>query len=287
MAWVDTDRVPVAGTKMKDRGVKDGWHVYEGATGTQWRVKGKKWQVFKLAARRKPKQEWSRWRNAYVSFKVTGDVHWVNRRGKETARHINQGDMLFLKVRSTFVKDEGTILELRDEDATIQMSPFNVEVYFVDRMYFTGKVGADHRCFVITGKDYIVVDVDGMGPAIWEEQFPRNTDKMLNAIDHSEWVRVRAHSHKEALANYQAAMEQYEQFCGQKVGCTDAQNKWCQDQAPAKTWIIEDWAGRKMNFGEFPSFEAAEAFLSEKLGDDYETDRGEYEVVVKEDEDAK
>ncbi len=48
-----------------------------------------------------------------------------------------------------------------------------------------------------------------------------------------------------------------------------------------QTWIIEDWAGNLMKFGEFKSFEDAEDFLCEKLGDDYETDRGEYTVRMK------
>lgn len=44
-------------------------------------------------------------------------------------------------------------------------------------------------------------------------------------------------------------------------------------------WAVKDWAGNEMDFGEFDSFDDAEAFLSEKLGDDYETDRQEYEIV--------
>ena len=43
-------------------------------------------------------------------------------------------------------------------------------------------------------------------------------------------------------------------------------------------WIIKDWAGNLMTFGTFVSFEDAEEFLCEKLGDDYETDRQEYEI---------
>lgn len=42
--------------------------------------------------------------------------------------------------------------------------------------------------------------------------------------------------------------------------------------------VIYDWAGNLMDFGTFKDFDAAEEFLSEKLGDDYETDRGEYVI---------
>lgn len=45
--------------------------------------------------------------------------------------------------------------------------------------------------------------------------------------------------------------------------------------------VIYDWAGNLMNFGTFKDFDDAEEFLSEKLGDAYETDRGEY-VIDKE-----
>lgn len=44
-------------------------------------------------------------------------------------------------------------------------------------------------------------------------------------------------------------------------------------------WIIQDWAGNLMDFGAFKSFDDAEEFLSEKLGDDYETDRQEYYIL--------
>lgn len=44
-------------------------------------------------------------------------------------------------------------------------------------------------------------------------------------------------------------------------------------------WVIQDWAGNLMNFGRFESFEDAEDFLSEKLDDDYETDRQEYYII--------
>jgi hypothetical protein len=43
-------------------------------------------------------------------------------------------------------------------------------------------------------------------------------------------------------------------------------------------WVIKDWAGNLMDFGRFKTFDDAEEFLSEKLGDGYETDRGEYEI---------
>lgn len=44
-------------------------------------------------------------------------------------------------------------------------------------------------------------------------------------------------------------------------------------------WIVLDWAGNLMDFGTFKSFDDAEEFLCEKLGDDYETDRQEYEIT--------
>lgn len=49
-----------------------------------------------------------------------------------------------------------------------------------------------------------------------------------------------------------------------------------------KLWIIEDWAGN-VKFGgkTFKSFEDAEEYLSIFLGDKYETDREEYEIVQK------
>lgn len=51
-----------------------------------------------------------------------------------------------------------------------------------------------------------------------------------------------------------------------------------------QTWIILDWAGNRIKFRGFPntfdSFEDAEDVLCEVLNDDYETDRGEYEIVL-------
>lgn len=46
-----------------------------------------------------------------------------------------------------------------------------------------------------------------------------------------------------------------------------------------QTYIIKDWAGN-ICFGGvvFPSFEDAEEFLSIKLGNEYDTDRQEYEI---------
>ena len=46
--------------------------------------------------------------------------------------------------------------------------------------------------------------------------------------------------------------------------------------AKRESWIVKDWAGNLMDFGRFKSFEDAEEFLSEKLGDNYATDREEY-----------
>ncbi len=50
-------------------------------------------------------------------------------------------------------------------------------------------------------------------------------------------------------------------------------------------FIIRDWTGNLCFFGkDFPSFEDAEEFLSEKLDEDYETDRQEYYIVLKNEE---
>lgn len=43
-------------------------------------------------------------------------------------------------------------------------------------------------------------------------------------------------------------------------------------------FLIYDWAGNLMNFGEFETFDDAEQFLCERLGDDYETERQEYDI---------
>lgn len=45
-------------------------------------------------------------------------------------------------------------------------------------------------------------------------------------------------------------------------------------------WIIQDWTGNLMDFGRFKTFEDAEEFLSIRLGDDYETDRCEYDIIM-------
>ena len=45
-------------------------------------------------------------------------------------------------------------------------------------------------------------------------------------------------------------------------------------------YIIKDWADNIMfNSESFNSFDDAESFLSEFLGDDYETDRQEYFII--------
>jgi hypothetical protein len=47
-------------------------------------------------------------------------------------------------------------------------------------------------------------------------------------------------------------------------------------------FIIQDWAGNVCFHGkEFTDWDDAECFLCEILGDDYETDRGEYYIVEK------
>lgn len=57
-------------------------------------------------------------------------------------------------------------------------------------------------------------------------------------------------------------------------------------------WFIQDWAGNRLDSYDFKyrrkdlvnklmvfgSFDDAEEWLSEKLGDNYETDRGEYYI---------
>lgn len=50
-----------------------------------------------------------------------------------------------------------------------------------------------------------------------------------------------------------------------------------------KTFIIQDWAGNECftQFGPWKTFDDAESFLSETLGDDYETDRQEYYIMQK------
>lgn len=45
-------------------------------------------------------------------------------------------------------------------------------------------------------------------------------------------------------------------------------------------FYIQDWAGNACFHGrEFESFDDAEEFLSERLGNSYETDREEYDIV--------
>lgn len=63
------------------------------------------------------------------------------------------------------------------------------------------------------------------------------------------------------------------------------------DEPQDGEWVIVDWAGNVMNFQKrfvlpqsavplvFESFYDAEESLSELLGDNYETDRGEYYVM--------
>lgn len=45
-------------------------------------------------------------------------------------------------------------------------------------------------------------------------------------------------------------------------------------------WVIKDWAGNLMSWGRFESFEDAEDFLCIRLGDAYETDRCEYDILL-------
>lgn len=49
-------------------------------------------------------------------------------------------------------------------------------------------------------------------------------------------------------------------------------------------WIIQDWAGNTCFMDTFNTFEDAEEFLSDFLGDSYDTDRQEYYIIdLKED----
>lgn len=51
-------------------------------------------------------------------------------------------------------------------------------------------------------------------------------------------------------------------------------------------YIIKDWANNLIEFENrphvFKSFDDAEKVLNEELGDNYETDRGEYYILPKE-----
>lgn len=53
-----------------------------------------------------------------------------------------------------------------------------------------------------------------------------------------------------------------------------------QKLAVEKPFIIKDWADNLMDFGRFKTFDDAEDFLCEKLGDNYEEDRGEYYILT-------
>ena len=43
-------------------------------------------------------------------------------------------------------------------------------------------------------------------------------------------------------------------------------------------WCIQDWAGNKKDVY-FKTFDEAEEYLSEMLGDNYDTDRDEWNIV--------
>lgn len=47
-------------------------------------------------------------------------------------------------------------------------------------------------------------------------------------------------------------------------------------------FLVYDWAGNLMDFGEFETLDDAEGHLRERLGDDYETDRQEYDICERE-----
>lgn len=45
-------------------------------------------------------------------------------------------------------------------------------------------------------------------------------------------------------------------------------------------FIIKDWSGKELTaHGKFKTFDDTESYLSEFLGDDYDEDRQEYEIV--------
>lgn len=44
-------------------------------------------------------------------------------------------------------------------------------------------------------------------------------------------------------------------------------------------FIIHDWGGNLMDFGSFKTLVDAEIYLQQRLGDNYETDRQEYEII--------
>lgn len=44
-------------------------------------------------------------------------------------------------------------------------------------------------------------------------------------------------------------------------------------------YIIQDWAGNLMDYGSFKTWVDAEIYLQQRLGDNYETDRQEYEII--------
>lgn len=48
-----------------------------------------------------------------------------------------------------------------------------------------------------------------------------------------------------------------------------------------RPFAIRDWAGIEMSFGTFETWDDAEDFLIERLGDNYETDRQEYVIYNK------
>lgn len=43
-------------------------------------------------------------------------------------------------------------------------------------------------------------------------------------------------------------------------------------------YIIKDWAGNLMDWGTYKTWVDAEIYLQQRLNDDYDTDRQEYEI---------
>lgn len=61
---------------------------------------------------------------------------------------------------------------------------------------------------------------------------------------------------------------------------SNAVKRFVGDVIPESKYHIQDWAGNVMyNMGTFETFDDAESYLCEVLGDNYETDRQEYYIT--------
>jgi len=120
---------------------------------------------------------------------------------------------------------------------------------------------------VDSGKTGVVVDksaikTNGRGtPEIEGHYKPMSTDDVAIKFDHNGKHAVYSKSHLTPVSD------------SKEEAISEAGKK-------GQKWHIIDWAGNSVFGGDtFDSFDDAEEFLSVKLGDDYETDRGEYDVV--------